>query len=209
MEEIKNKYYIRLNESGRVVKMFSSAFEEPLESDILVSEGVGSQFRADAGVLSEELQSFASVENGLDLIDENGVYQLKYENGLITKIDGNDEVFIELAKTSKYQELTRKCNSSILSGFETEDGKFYQFDEKDQTNFTQQTMMLIMDSSIENVLWESGDRDGKFVAYTKMEFLQLVALAGVHKNSNIEKLAILRGKLEQATTVEEIKAIEW
>ncbi len=209
MEELKNKYYIRLNENGRIIKTFSSAFEKSLESDIVVGEDYGSQFRADAGVLSEELQSFASVENGLMLMNDLGGYQLKYENGLICKVSEDDEEFVLLARTNKKVELTRSCNKAILSGFETEEGKFYQFDEKDQSNFTQQTMMLIMDSSITTVLWESGDKDGKFTEYTKEEFLQLIGLAQLHKNTKISKLTTLRSQLDSAKTIEEIKSIEW
>ncbi len=90
MEELKNKYYIRIDERGRVVKVFSDIFDKVKESDILIGEGFGSQYRADSSVLSDELQDYADVENGLDLIDENGLYILKYENGIICKVSDEE-----------------------------------------------------------------------------------------------------------------------
>lgn len=210
MNSEKFGYYIRVNDNNHIVKTFSSALEEPLQTDILVNEGEGIQFVIGSKVLSAELKQYANEENGLVLFDEvKGVCLLKYEDGLISQISEADEYFISLARTSKYIELTKKCNESILSGFETIEGKFYQFAEKDQTNFTQQTMVLILDSSITTVKWESGDQDGKFVEYTKEEFLQLIGLAQLHKNTNISKLTTLRNKLDSASTVEEIKLIEW
>ncbi len=64
MEEIKNKYYIRLNERGRVVKAFSDIFDKVEESDILIGEGFGSQYRVSSEALSDELQDYADVEIG-------------------------------------------------------------------------------------------------------------------------------------------------
>lgn len=90
MEEFKNKYYISINEENRIVKTFSSAFGNPIDSDIEVGEGVGSQFRVSGELLSEELKFFADIENGLQILDENGLYCLKYENGLIHKVDENE-----------------------------------------------------------------------------------------------------------------------
>ncbi len=95
MEEIKNKYYIRLNENGRVVKTFSDVFENAMESDILIGEGFGSQFRASSDVLSEDLQEYAEVENGLQLMNDQGIYILKYENGVICKVS-DEEIQAEI-----------------------------------------------------------------------------------------------------------------
>ncbi len=91
MEEIKNKYYIRLNENGRIVKTFSNALENCLESDIQVGVGYGTQFRVKGEVLSAELQEFSNVENGLCLINDNGLFALKYENGLICKVTEEEQ----------------------------------------------------------------------------------------------------------------------
>ncbi len=158
-------------------------------------------------ILQEEIE-YENLEVGADYIKIDDVtYQgLSIECWKSIKCD---EEFITLARISKYLELTSKCNKAILAGFETVDGKFYQFDEKDQTNFTQQTILIMMDSSVTTVTWESGNQDGKFAEYTKEEFLQLIGLAQQHKNTKISKLTTLRNQLDSAKTIEEIKSIEW
>lgn len=83
MEQLKNKYYIRLNENNKIIKTFSNIFEEPQQTDVLIGEGYGSQFRATSEILSEGLQEYSDVENGLPLYDLNGNLQLIYENNLI------------------------------------------------------------------------------------------------------------------------------
>lgn len=99
------KYYIRVNENNRIIKTFSSAFENVQESDIVIGEGLGSQFRACKEVLSEELEGVADVENGLNIVDKNGLYCLKYENGVITKVSDSElkEEFNNLPKPQPTQ----------------------------------------------------------------------------------------------------------
>jgi len=45
MDEFYNKHYIRVDETGRIVKGFSDAFESPEEDDICINEQGGYQFR--------------------------------------------------------------------------------------------------------------------------------------------------------------------
>ncbi len=90
MKELKNNYYIRLSENSEIVKMFSSVYERPKETDILVGSGFGAQFKITENVLHNDLKQYANIENGLPLINEQGIYQLKYENGLITKISDQE-----------------------------------------------------------------------------------------------------------------------
>ncbi len=94
VQEMKNKYYIRINENDRVVKVFSDVFEKAEESDILIGEGNGSQFRANKEILGEELQGVAGIENGLGLINEQGLYCLKFDNGKIEKVS-DEELTVE------------------------------------------------------------------------------------------------------------------
>lgn len=95
MEENKNKYYIRLNSKNQIIHFFSDVFETPLKTDILLNEGDGSQFRASSKNLANDLQEYADVENGLPLMNELGIYQLKYENGKIQKLTAQ-EIQVEI-----------------------------------------------------------------------------------------------------------------
>lgn len=72
IEVIKTKHYIRLDEQNRVVKGFSTAFEEPLETDICVCEDGGRHFEL-FGVIN------------LPLINKDGICLYKYENGAVLK----------------------------------------------------------------------------------------------------------------------------
>ncbi len=112
----KNKYYIRLNENNRIIKTFSSIFEAPEDSDILVGEGEGAQFRVGSNILEESLQEYIEVENGLRLINEFGVYMLKYENGVICKLTEEEleasKPVIEIKPTEV--ELLKEENLKII-----------------------------------------------------------------------------------------------
>ncbi len=116
MVNLKNKYYIRVNENGIISKYFSSVFEKPTETDILIGEGEGSQFRATSDKLSVELQEFADIENGLQLTNEFGVYILKYENGVISKISDKElEESLLLQKPSPTEiELLQEENLRLM-----------------------------------------------------------------------------------------------
>lgn len=104
------KYYIRLNENNRIIKAFSSAFEESLKTDIEIGQGFGSQFRANSEVLNDELQIHAGVENGLPLYNEKHQYQLEFVDGVIYKI--SDEVleseYVEPIRAPTKMEIIQK-----------------------------------------------------------------------------------------------------
>ncbi len=97
---VKNKYYIRINEKNRITKAFSEVFEEHQETDIFIGEGEGAQFRAREEVLSEELKQYADVENGLMLTNGFNILVLKYENGLICKVS-DEEIYEEIERLPK------------------------------------------------------------------------------------------------------------
>lgn len=81
-----SKYYIRLNKDNKIVKTISDIFEMPLDNDILIGEDEGIQFRATEDVLSDELKEYAEVENGLSIINNYGLLQLTYIDGIICKV---------------------------------------------------------------------------------------------------------------------------
>lgn len=66
------KHYIRMDNSKRIVKGFSDAFEPPLDGDICINEQGGYQFR-----LTPD-----GTENP-PLVDFNGIPLYKYEGGAV------------------------------------------------------------------------------------------------------------------------------
>lgn len=78
MENTK-KIYARLDKNNVVIKMFSSVFEQPLDTDKLVEEG--------------NKEYHAHVHLKYTVIDENGKYNYKYENNkLIELTDAEKEI---------------------------------------------------------------------------------------------------------------------
>lgn len=65
MESYTNKIYVRLDENGIVIKLFSSVFEQALKTDVLIEEG------------NEEYH--AHVHLKYQLVDMEGRYNYKYE----------------------------------------------------------------------------------------------------------------------------------
>lgn len=118
MEEFKNKYVVRLNEKGRIIKTFSDVFDEILDTDTIIGEGISRHFVVDKEVLSEGLQVYANIENGLPLINEFGIYQLKYENGIISKISEEElqEEFESLPKAQPTEIEVLKEENLVLMG---------------------------------------------------------------------------------------------
>lgn len=76
-EKMTNKIYARLNEDNIVVKLFSSVFETPLETDLMVEEG------------NEDYH--AHVHLKYQLIDMNGDYNYKFENEKMVELTDEEK----------------------------------------------------------------------------------------------------------------------
>lgn len=96
MENYKNKIYARLDKNNIVLKMFSSVFEQPLKSDILIEEG------------NEDYH--AHVHLKYTVRDESGNYNYKYENDKIVELtDEEKEVLFPK------QEIQTSENEMLIS----------------------------------------------------------------------------------------------
>jgi hypothetical protein len=66
------RVYIEINKDNNIIKVFSSDFEKPRATSILIDSGLGDKFRhAQTQYLTKPL------------MNENGTYNYKYENGRI------------------------------------------------------------------------------------------------------------------------------
>lgn len=72
-----NKIYARLDKNNVVIKMFSSVFERPLDTDKLVEEG------------NEEYH--AHVHLKYTVRDESGNYNYKYENSTLVELTDEEK----------------------------------------------------------------------------------------------------------------------
>lgn len=84
MKEFYHKHYIRLD-GNKIIKGFSDAFEQPLESDVCINEQGGYQFRLFVG----------GIENPA-LINMQGCHNYKYAGGTV-KETAAEEKQAELA----------------------------------------------------------------------------------------------------------------
>lgn len=78
LESVNNyKVYARANEDNFVIKIFSSCFENPTDSDVLIKQGLGDEF----------------VHVGYyELIDENMCHNYKIVNGEMVKTTDEDKI---------------------------------------------------------------------------------------------------------------------
>lgn len=92
MFDIANKHYIRLN-GNMIIKGFSDAFEQPLETDICINENGGRHFEING-------------EINPNLINMDGTHIYKYENNTLRKAT-KEEIAEELEIMKMLQPETK------------------------------------------------------------------------------------------------------
>lgn len=98
-----NKIYARLDKNNVVIKMFSSVFKQPLDTDKLVEEG------------NEEYH--AHVHLKYSVVDSNGKYNYKYENDKLIEL--TDEEKNDLFPKNIIVSEQDNINSMVLKEIET------------------------------------------------------------------------------------------
>ena len=84
-----NKHYIRLNKNGFIIKSFSTAFEQPLDTDVYIEDG-GRHY------------------NLPNIYDDNNIPQLQYIDGKIVEVE-NVEANKELELEQLRQQRQTDC----------------------------------------------------------------------------------------------------
>jgi hypothetical protein len=123
------------------------------------------------------------------------------------------EELLSMAKNLKDGELSRACSETILAGFDyaIDDVVYhFSFDTEAQLNF-QGTERILEQGLIETISW-TVTREGQYeritINKTLMDELKIAIL--IHKDANIAKYRdVLMPMVNAATTVEEVKAIQW
>ncbi|MCD4839758.1 DUF4376 domain-containing protein [Neobacillus sedimentimangrovi] len=122
-------------------------------------------------------------------------------------------ITLQKAKKFKIQEMSNRCNAEILGYFKAiVNGVEYEFsfDQEAQTNFIG-TLSLFNNGMIEEAEWTAW-KNGEVnrLTLTKQQFMQVVKAAFDHKDSNVKRFRNeLQPMIEQATTIEEVEAIDW
>jgi XkdW protein len=119
-----------------------------------------------------------------------------------------EEVYYDYLKSSKIEVLNTKCNEEITKDFlSVSTGFIFEFDNHDQSNLSQQAILLLGDTSINSVSWKT--KDAGIQTFTREQFFTIIKESETHKRSAIEKYWILKAQVEQANTIEEIEGIKW
>ncbi|ASS75759.1 hypothetical protein CIG75_12705 [Tumebacillus algifaecis] len=115
---------------------------------------------------------------------------------------------LDQLKQSKSDQLNEACEAAILRGFTSSaTGHFYAFGVHDQTNFTQQMLLLLADPSAEKVTWKT--EDVGVIVHTREQFLAICAEAEQHKRAQIGRYWQLKVDLATSATWQEVDSNKW
>jgi XkdW protein len=108
----------------------------------------------------------------------------------------------------KRREMSEACNQAILGNFFSPSvGYEFEFAEYDQSNMTQQMLLLIADPTITTVNWKIADQS--IVTLTREQFFAMVNDANLHKRNNLSKFWQKEAELKTYTTFEQIDEMTW
>lgn len=147
----------------------------------------------------------------LEVVDafQNPQYYLVQDEKLVQIPNYADKVLLDM-KNMRINDLNTKCNQTILSGFTSYalgEPHQYDFDEEAQRNFNGTLTMLTVDPTISTIVWKTVDAGP--LPHTKDQFIQLCKDGFAFKQNMISKYWLLKTKVQQATTIDEVNAITW
>lgn len=117
---------------------------------------------------------------------------------------------LEDVRFLKIESLKEQCTNAIYKGFHsTSLDKSFGFNDHDQANFVQQTLLYSVSNEMDAVEIEWKSLDGSLVKLTKATFMGLVQEAADHKYTQQRKYWNLESMVKTATTKEEIISVEW
>jgi hypothetical protein len=115
---------------------------------------------------------------------------------------------LEQYKTFKIEELKKKCQEDIYSGFISQvNGHHYRTNADDQINFLGKFNQLMSDTSITTVMWKT--EDVGYIEHTRDDWLTIYNEGLTAKEQKLFKYDQLRQQVMDATTKEEVEAITW
>lgn len=126
-----------------------------------------------------------------------------YVNGELIKAE---DVELNLVKSTKIEELKEACNEAIVAGF-SYNGNFFQFNEIDQANFTQQLTLLLLDPTITEVEWRT--ENNGIIKITREEFIDTCKAGESHKRNNTGQYWKLKDYVNSLTSVDEVQKVNF
>lgn len=116
---------------------------------------------------------------------------------------------LEIQRYIKLNEL-KNLKEAKLSEFSYND-KVYQIDENSKVNINGKVSQILLATSsgqdVQNINWIT--KDNKVVSFSKEEFMAFATAVAAHTESVIFKHDQLRTTVNNATSIDEIKAVAW
>lgn len=196
------KVYIKINESNIITEINSSAFITDTTDWIEIDEGDGDKYlHAQNNYLPEFI------------IDENGNYQYKYEDGVIIKLS-EEELLpkkLQYIIATKISELSNICTQTIYNGIDIKlsDGKIEHFtlDEQDQLNLSGIGLKLLMGA--QTVAWHEDNENESCRFYSALDAQTIISNLTVFKEYHITYFRDLRIYVRSLTSIEDIEEIAY
>lgn len=150
-----------------------------------------------------------SEEERLSFIVENNHLKGWQINETDTELQALGYSDLEIKKTLKLQEF-RDLKSLKLSEFSYR-GNEYQIDSDSKINISGKVSQILLSSSSGGdtgaINWIT--KDNKVVSFSKEEFMSFGVAVAIYTEAVIFKHDQLRTAINNATSIDEIKAIEW
>jgi len=139
-------------------------------------------------------------------------YKIRDRIPIYTPLSESD-ILINLndIKKSKIEEINSKCNLEIVGGFYSSCTSAlehkYKFDLEWQANLNRQMNILMLDSNIESVEWNTIDIG--WVALTREEFIVLYKDSNMFIESKLSRYKELKEQVMNAETIIDVQLIHW
>lgn len=137
-----------------------------------------------------------TVEDGMDVLSNPTNYI--YKDGSLVK---DPELELKTARSEKIEELNSICNMMILSGY-SHDGDDFQFTETDQSNFNQQLSLLLLDDTLDSIIWKTENNGIK--QFTREQFIATCKAGELHKRKYIGQYWRLKAYVESLNDIDNI-----
>jgi hypothetical protein len=117
-------------------------------------------------------------------------------------------VALDFVKNIKMREFSKRCEQYIKAGFTASNGHFYEFDEKDQLNFTQQMLLMVSQQDPSQIV-EWNTVDAGVVQHTVEEFLGVCMSGEAHKRHYISLYRQVKQDMKAKETWDEVIECEF
>lgn len=195
------KHYIRIDDQSYITHGFSTAFEQPQDSDICINPKGGYQFRLTSdSPENPSLHNFANVP----LYRWHGRKVVKRS---ATEMEA-DSRGIEALRAAKLQEINAATDQAIWAGVDAETSKgmeHFALQETDQINIS--NTMLQIQGGQPAALYHA---DGKLCRwFAPDEIMAIINAATIHKTYHTTYCNHLRTYIKRITDYDELLAVTY